>query len=224
MGVAGQDVDGNFYRLRSGSIDVSGPTFLIMDTETDPSTTAYLTADVPTGDYSLQLQPGWWVEQWDPFSDVSFLIEARLISDNPANATVSELATTIVTYTFYVEGVGPIILGDGSLAIDVDFDTVPPVCAPDSQDCGNGLTCALVDFAAPAFECGPEGPSLAYEPCYGAFDCEMDAACVPDSENFNCSPFGGDCCVPTCDTIIPDCPFGEVCSPLDGATGICTGF
>ncbi|MGH1347413.1 MAG: hypothetical protein ACRBN8_37990 [Nannocystales bacterium] len=221
MGLAGQDADGHYYRLRSGFIDVSGPTFVSLDTEMDPNTTEYLTVDVPTGDYSLTLQPGWWVEQWDPFSDQSFAIEARLISENPASATVTQLSTSIVTYTFYVEGVGPISLGDGDLAVDVDFDTEPPICDPDIQDCANGLTCSLTDFATPQFECGPEGFAAAYQDCYTAFDCEMDHACAPATENLNCA-FGPDCCVPTCDLAAPACPNGEACVPLDGTTGICS--
>ncbi|MBV1857719.1 MAG: hypothetical protein KUG77_04845 [Nannocystaceae bacterium] len=222
MGVAGEDVDGNYYRLRYGSIEVSGPTFIFLDTELEPGTTEYITADVPTGDYTLLLQPGWAVEQWDPISDVAVPIEARLISDNPASATVSELSTTLVTYTFYVEGVGPISLGDGGLAVDVDFDPTPPVCDPNVQSCANGMSCVLVDFDTPAFECGPEGLSSPYSPCYGAFDCEMDHACAPDTENFHCGLFGTDCCIPMCDLSAPACPNGESCLALDGTTGICS--
>ncbi len=220
MGVAGQDADGNYYRLRSGYIDASGPVFVSFDTEMDPNTTEYLTMDVPTGDYSLHLQPGWWVEQWDPFSAQSFPIDARLISANPASATVSELSTTIVTYTFYVDGVGPISMGDGDLAVDVAFDTEPPICDPNAQDCADGLACSLTDLWTGQFECGPEGGSPAYQDCWGAFDCEMDHACVPAAENFHC--VGYDCCVPTCDLAAPACPNGESCVPVDGATGICS--
>ncbi len=221
MGVAGQDADGNYYRLRSGFIDVTGPIFVTFDTEMEPNTTEYLTLDVPTGNYDLQLQPGWWVEQWDPFSDLAFPIEARLISENPASATVTELSTTIVTYTFYVEGVGPISLGDGDLAVDVEFDTDPPICDPNAQDCVNDLACFLTDLGSAQFECGPEGFNAPYQECYSAFDCEMDHACVPITENFNCA-FGIDCCVPTCELAAPACPNGESCVPVDGTTGICS--
>jgi len=56
MGVAGQDADGNYYRLRSGFIDAMGPVFVTFDTEMEPTTTEYLTMDVPTGDYTSVLQ------------------------------------------------------------------------------------------------------------------------------------------------------------------------
>lgn len=221
MGVAGQDADGNYYRLRSGSIDVSGPTFVTFDTEVDPNTTEYISMDVPTGDYTLQLQPGWWVEQWEPLSDQSFPVDAFLISENPASATVSELSTAIVTYTFYVQGVGPISLGDGDLAVDVEFETDAPSCDPNAQDCVNGLSCTLTDFASAEFECGPDGFTPSYLDCYGAFDCEMDHACVPATQNFYCA-FGEDCCVPTCDLAAPACPNGESCVPVDATTGLCS--
>ena len=127
MGVAGQDADGNFYRLRSASFDAYGPIYTSFYSDAEPYTTQYIAMDVPTGDYTIQLQPGWYVEQWDPFTDNTYPLEARLISANPATATVAELSTAIVTFSFYVEGVGAISLGDGSLAVDVDFDTQPPV-------------------------------------------------------------------------------------------------
>ena len=221
MGVAGQDADGNYYRLRSGFIDVSGPTFLTLDTEMEPYTSEYLTADVPTGDYDLQLQPGWYVEQWDPFSDQSIGVPAFLLSENPVDVTVDQLSTTIVTYTFYVEGAGPISLGDGGLAVDVDFETEAPACDPSAQDCADGLSCALTDFGSAQFECRPEGFVPAYQECFTPSECEMDHACLPTTENFNCG-FGADCCVPICDVAAPACPFGEACVPVDGTTGICS--
>jgi hypothetical protein len=221
MGVAGQDVDGNYYRLRSALIDVSGPSFLTLDTASNPATTEYLTADVVAGDYTLQLQPGWWVEQWDPFSDTTVPVGAYLVSENPAQATVNELSTTIVTYTFYVEGVGPISLGEGDLAVNVDFETDPIDCNPDTQDCPDGLSCSLTDASTGLFECGPGGFTPAYQECFAPFDCEMDHACVPATDNFHCA-FGASCCVPTCDVAAPACPMGETCLSVDGTTGICS--
>ena len=139
----------------------------------------------------------------------------------PSIGTVSELSTTVVTYTFYVEGVGPISLSDGDLAINVAFDPEPPACDPSAQACANGLACALTDFGTGEFACGPEGYGFSYQPCYGAFECEMDHACMPSAENFNCG-FGSDCCVPTCDLSAPSCPNGETCVALNGTTGYCS--
>jgi hypothetical protein len=221
MGVAGQDADGNYYRLRSGTIDVNGPMSVSLDTESDPSTTEYLIAELPAGDYNLQLQPGWWVEQWDPFSNTTIPVAAWLLSENPIDTNVGEFSTTTVTYTFYVEGVGPINLADGNLAVDVEFDTNPLACDPIAQDCPNGLSCFLSDMATGEFVCGPEGGFAQYSECYNTFDCQMDHACLPVAQNNNCT-FGIDCCIPVCDLAAPACPFGETCVAVDATTGICS--
>lgn len=195
--------------------------FVSLNTEFEPNTTEYLTAELPGGDYSLQLQPGWYVEQWDPFTDTTIPVPAWLISQNPVDATVTELSTTIVTYTFYVDGVGAINLGNGDLAVNVDFETEPQACDPNAADCPDGLSCYLTDLPTTEFECMPDGFVPAYQECFTPFDCQIDHACVPVSDNFHCT-IGVDCCVPTCDVVAPACPNGESCIPLLGDTGYCS--
>jgi hypothetical protein len=99
--LVGQAPSGSTYRLRHAHIIVTGAdTSRVWDTEDAPDRTS-LSDDVPVGDYTATLAPGWDLERLDGGSATP--VEARLISTNPAAFVVTAQHRTTVPLRFHVD-------------------------------------------------------------------------------------------------------------------------
>jgi hypothetical protein len=56
--------NGVTYRLREATFNVSGPVSVLLSSDTDPLADA-ITATLPTGDYTVLLEPGWTLTRED---------------------------------------------------------------------------------------------------------------------------------------------------------------
>ena len=121
MGLIGSDVEGNLYRLRDGTFTILGPPDASVSTEDGPDPVETLLVGVPAGAYTVGLEDGWRVERWDPTTDTTQDVAALLTSANPVGADVMAEITTPVVFTFFVDGAGPVPMGDGGIEIDVSF-------------------------------------------------------------------------------------------------------
>jgi hypothetical protein len=100
LNLVGQAPSGTVYRLRHAVITVSGPASRIWNTEDDPDRTS-LSDQVPAGDYTASLAPGWNLERIEGASATP--IAAQLISENPASFVVSPQQRTTVPLRFHVD-------------------------------------------------------------------------------------------------------------------------
>jgi hypothetical protein len=100
LNLVGAGPSGALYRLRHAIITVDGPSSAVFATEDDPDRTS-LSANVPTGDYIGQVQPGWQLERIQGSTVTP--VNAELVSDNPTSFTVLANQRTIVPLRFRVE-------------------------------------------------------------------------------------------------------------------------
>ncbi|MEM6991177.1 MAG: hypothetical protein AAF721_11785 [Myxococcota bacterium] len=121
MGLLGSDAQGTVFRLRDATFSIEGPSPTTVSTESAPDPVDSIVVGLPEGDYTVELEDGWRVEQWDPATDVATDVVAALTSENPADAAVLADSTTPVLFGFFVDGAGPVVIGDGGIEIDVDF-------------------------------------------------------------------------------------------------------
>lgn len=100
LNLTGRGDSGAVYRLRDAIITVQGPSSTqVWNTDDDPDRTS-LSADVEVGDYSALLHAGWRIERRDGSAAVT--VAATLLSDNPAQFTVTAQHRTSVPLQFRV--------------------------------------------------------------------------------------------------------------------------
>jgi hypothetical protein len=144
VGLVGQGVSGQIYRLRDGVFTVDGASGTVdLSTESLDPDAAALTADFEEGDYTVTLLDGWRVERQNA-NDTFSSVDASLLSPAAANVAIVALATTPVTYTFEIRSEGAVPFDAGTLEIDVDFDDQNAACDDDNSDgfcdvCGDGI-------------------------------------------------------------------------------------
>lgn len=100
LGLIGSAPSGQVYRLRDAIVIVDGSAaHREFDTALDPDQTAF-SSNVPAGDYTATLLPGWRVERIQP--NATTQVPATLISPNPVTFTVLDDVRTSVPLQFNV--------------------------------------------------------------------------------------------------------------------------
>ena len=87
---------GRLYRLRAGTIDVSGPSVTSFSTETDPTATK-VSLELKVGDHQATLEPGWYLEGAVATTPPALEIVDAVLSCRPAPAARSMSAGTANT-------------------------------------------------------------------------------------------------------------------------------
>lgn len=197
LGVLGEDAAGNVYRLRDGVFDLDGPTLATISTEDSPDPVDVLSIVLTAGDYDVTLLSGWRLERFDPATETTAAVDALLESENPAQATVGIDATSSVAFQFVVADAGPVVLGEGSLEIDVGVSVDETgSCDPTVQDCPSGQACfPLGEPGAMIFTCAQTSGAELEAPCDSSNDCNNGLACIADPL---CGA-SGSCCLALCD-------------------------
>jgi hypothetical protein len=104
------------YRLRNAFFDVTGPTSLTLDGETDPNANV-LSTSLPAGSYQVALNDGWYVERLEGgFVDI---VTAVMQSQNPQQVTLSSNGITDVTFVIMVNNL-PVRFEPGQLNVAIE--------------------------------------------------------------------------------------------------------
>jgi hypothetical protein len=183
MQLTGQ-TNGNSYRLRNARFDVTGPTNITLDSETDLTATT-LDATLSTGSYSINLEPGWSLERSD--AGMFDVVDATLTSANPRAFQILGGGTTNVAYQFSTDGT-IVTIGTGDLSVSID---VTETGSGGSGGGGGTGSCSLA----------PQGGCPASQACYLSSDTMATGQCSPAGA----VPVGGVC------TQVADCAPGGVC-------------
>ena len=128
------EANGVTYRLRNAVFVVNGPQPAVLSSEDDPNA-ATISAELESGDYSIDLQDGWSLERLDGTSFVQ--VDATLISPDPTTFHVSANAPTSVTYQFSTNGV-IVSVGQGTLNVGISVAQNSTTCSSD-VDCGGAV-------------------------------------------------------------------------------------
>lgn len=203
MNLTGTSIEGNIYRLRAATFSISGPTAVVLDTETDPDLTV-LSADLPVGDYTSTLTGPWYLERADGMGAFT-PVAATLISENPLPFAILPSTATDVVYQFATDGT-VVTIGDGSVNISIDvIEQAGGNCTVlDPATCPSGQSCAILDFGSPDGICAAVGPGTQGTPCAAVTDCAADHVCADAGS--------GTICIELC--ALAD--VGQICS--DGVT------
>ena len=214
MQLTGQ-TNGNSYRLRNARFDVAGPTQTVLDSETDLTLTT-LNATLPTGDYTITLEPGWSLEK---LAGGTFqVVDAALTSPNPKSFQILGGGTSNVAYQFSTNGT-LVTIGTGQLSLSIGVT--------ENGGAGSGSACSLITRTgclSPElcyFVQKPDGSSAGQ--CFPPGTVPIGATCTGSSDN-ECASAGicattsatapGTCFL-TCGPANP-CPVGQAC----GSTGL----
>jgi len=106
--LAGSGSPGTVYRLKTAQLVVTGPTSSTFGVEQP-----MLMQSLPVGDYRVELLPGWVLERQEG-ADYREVM-AELTSPNPAEFSIVQGQTTVVTYRFRTNDVP----GEGDLNVRV---------------------------------------------------------------------------------------------------------
>lgn len=91
-----------------------------------------------------------------------------------------------------------------------------PYCDPLLQDCGPGFVC-IDPGDGWYFECIPDGSGdggQVFDPCEAANGCDPGLLCASTAGAVECAQNAAGCCLPLCDTLVPNCPgAGQQCVP-----------
>ncbi|HEX6767287.1 MAG TPA: kelch repeat-containing protein, partial [Polyangiaceae bacterium] len=110
----GTSASGQTYRL-TGSLHIEGRTMLDLSADDDA-----VEAELAVGDYTMLLNDGWVLSHVLP-DHTEEAVNATLTSDNPVSFTIANHATTVVAFTFRIDG-GSVTLGKGTVSVVVDVD------------------------------------------------------------------------------------------------------
>jgi len=115
------EVNGIHYRLTNDVFFLNGPERRELSHNGNG---ASVFAALPTGDYEMELQPGWVLER--QASSGFEALEAELSSPNPRPFQIASEETTIVAWVFETEGV-PLSLAPGVVqgVLEVRDSSVP---------------------------------------------------------------------------------------------------
>jgi hypothetical protein len=228
MQLTGQ-TNGNTYRLRNARFDVTGPQNITLDSETDLTLTT-LTATLSTGDYTINLEPGWSLERLDAGNfDV---VDATLTSANPRPFQILGGGTTNVAYQFSTSGM-LVTIGTGTLDVSIEVTETGMMGTGGSGGTGTGACTLVPQSGCPmgqgcyfdgnsglTGQCAPSGTiPIGGMSCMAINDCVAGALCAStDQTNPNATA-----CFQLCDTTNPSsCPAGQSCVDLQlGGLGAC---
>jgi len=214
LSLTGVSNSGVKYRLRSGTFVVSGPQEVQLST-TDDDDEVSLRAELPAGQYTVELLNGWFLERE---RDGAFVpVEAALVSHNPFGFTISDQSVTGVVFRFRA-GDDVVEVGDGTLDVSIAVDDA--TCGPGTTRCGS----SCVSLESDPFNCGACENACPPDPGQMIGSC-VNGACVT-----GCLPNQTDC-GGFCSDLEAD-PFncgacGNVCPPEPGrmagmcAAGVC---
>jgi hypothetical protein len=188
---------GRLYRLRAGTIDVSGPSMTSFSTETDPTATK-VSLELKVGDYQATLEPGWYLEGAVATVPPTFeIVAAVLVSANPLPFPIADRQITPVQLVF-ASGSDIIKVGDGEAAFSIRVDD----CADGGcSDGGGAAGAAGIGGATPGGPAGAAGSGStstvpAYWPC---------TANGPPCEQSSLTPI-------SCAPLALDAPGAGICS------------
>jgi hypothetical protein len=126
--------NGVTYRLRNAVFVVNGPQAAVLSSEDDPNATT-ISAELESGDYSIDLQDGWTLERLDGTAFVQ--VDATLISPDPTTFHISANTPTGVTYQFSTNGV-IVSIGKGTLNVGISVVQNSSGCSSDAE-CGGAV-------------------------------------------------------------------------------------
>jgi hypothetical protein len=198
--------NGHTYRL-TGTLYVSGPVYTWFDLGGDE-----ITANVPTGDYSVYLN-SYELRELDD-AGIYQPIQANLLSSYSQRVTVYNQTTTTVTYEFETDGI-IVKIGAGNLAVDVKVTERPPLCTILGSDCGEGSWCAPPELTGQALACVGAGSAAPGEACSSPHDCGANSSCYDFGTGAECVALCG------ADTFDTACPGGGVCTAQGKTYGVC---
>jgi len=203
MTLTGQ-ANGTTYRLRNARFAVSGPSSLVLDSETDP-TLAVLTATLPTGSYSINLQSGYALEKLDAMGGAT-TVQSTLISPNPVSFQIIAASATNVVYQFATNGT-VVNIGTGTLTVGIgvtETSDAGATCSVVAQTgCSGMLACYLLDSSG-ATACLARGntpPGATCDPTQ-VNGCAPPGACASLDNGMSfkciqiCSLMGPNTCMP----------------------------
>lgn len=223
MQLTGQ-TNGNSYRLRNARFDVTGAQTVTLDSESN-LTSETLNATLATGNYSINLEPGWSLERND--AGTFEVVSASLASMNPQSFQILGGGTTNVAFQFSTDGT-LVTIGTGQLSVSIGITetgsggsggstsncTIVPQsgCAANQACYYNGST-GLDGTCAQAGTVAPGGACTAVSDCAGGGVC---AAIDPSNP-------GGGTCLATCALSAANaCPAPQSCLDVGvGALGVC---
>ncbi len=189
-----------------------------------------LTATLPTGDYSINLEPGWSLERLD--SGNFDVVDATLTSANPRPFQILGGGTTNVAYQFSTSGT-LVTIGTGTLDVSIQVTetgmtggggtggTGMGACTLVPQSgCPMGQGCYFNGNTGLSGECAPSGMiPIGGANCMAINDCVPGALCAgTDATNPNATA-----CFQMCNpTDASSCPAGQTCFDLQaGGLGAC---
>jgi sugar lactone lactonase YvrE len=106
--------NGHTYRLRDATFTISGPTSVVLDSETQPDADG-LSASLTTGTYTVTLSGSWFLERLDASGPVQ--VDATLTSPNPATFDVTAGATASISFAFSTDGIAVATGSNGAVNI-----------------------------------------------------------------------------------------------------------
>lgn len=114
--------NGEVYELRDALFLIDGEVSMELHSSNAQDDTA-LTHELPVGEYTVELQPGWSLVQLGEAGEQALI--AELTSLNPVAFSVSNDTTTSVAYRFSAEA-AEVDFGSGEVSVSVEVDVRVP--------------------------------------------------------------------------------------------------
>jgi len=202
--------NGHSYRLYSGYLYTSGPSYSYTDLSVDAPS---VSLSLATGHYTAYLyNPGL---ARDDGSGNFTPVQATLVSNNGVPFDIYDGATSSIAFAFQTDG-ALVRVGAGALDVRVDVTEGAAVCTPFANDCGDGSWCPPTELTGAPRACIEAGPVAVGQSCAGPRDCAADSSCFD---------FGTG---PVCAGLCPSALIGEACTEATTCVragsdyGICT--
>jgi hypothetical protein len=200
LALSGVSASGKTYRLRNGTIRITGTSTASVSTE-DNVDAPSINLELKAGGYLARLVDGWFLERGklDPMTGTLTFenVKAVLTSVNPAPFTVEDQRTTNLRFRFNA-GDDVVQLGNGKVDIGIDVNDCtggPQGCDHDGDGFPAGMDCNDNDpnvFPGAPETCG----DMRDNNCDGRID-ENCGGCMPGNPNCDADgdgfPAGMDC-------------------------------
>lgn len=172
MNLVATTTEGDTFRLRAAQFAVTAGGFEaeVITTEDDPNATS-LTAELPAGDYSVQLRTGWYLEKlvgatYEP-------VDAVLQSSSEVPVAIAEGVTTPVSYQF--KAFGQQVAFGGTL--EISAEVVEDLCTDDVAEENDDMASAgnvLLSSSYAATICPFDDDYYAFTAPSGFFGVRLD--------------------------------------------------
>ncbi len=139
MQLSGTSAAGVEYQLRAGTFHITGKADVVVSTDEDPATDA-MSVELEAGEYSIELLPGWHLEQALPDGSLK-PVQALLASSNPVAFTIRERRSTNVRFRFKTWD-DMLEIGNGRVVIGIDVIHELRDAGSESDAAVDGGTCA----------------------------------------------------------------------------------